>query len=329
MQGMVREVSDKFGYGIKNIVPFKDAYMIETSQGQKLIKRVQISPGRLIFVHNAKEHLVNNGFTGVDRYLCTLSGDPYFAFDNCCYAVVDMIKGKESSFDDDNDLMRSASLLAGLHKASAGYLAPAGCKVKNELGKMPVYFRKRLDDIRKMIKKAKKKNSLFDQLFLKYVDYFYEAGETAYNDLLASSYWKLVDKFSAEKGFCHHDYNHHNIYFSGESATVANFEYCCHELRVYDIANLIRRKMRKCDWSFSKAEMIINSYNTIVNVDKDEMEVLRSILLFPQKFWRVVNRYYNSRRSWSERSYLATLQEALDEIEPHAGFIKEFSSYFL
>ncbi len=80
--------------------------------------------------------------------------------------------------------------------------------------------------------------------------------------------------------------------------------------------------MRKCEWDISKTELIIDSYNSVEPLSADEMAVMKIILKFPQKFWRVVNRYYNSRRSWSERSFVARLQEVIEEIGPHREFIK-------
>lgn len=328
MQGMDREVAENYGLEVRNLVPYKDTFMIVTPQGRKVMRKILFSPERLWFVHGAKEHLAGNGFTGVDRYLCTLNGEPCFNFDNSCYTLVDFIDGRESSFDNDNDVQRAAITLAELHRASRGYIAPEGCKVQDDLGKLPGYFSKRLDDIKKMKKQAKKGKSRFDQLFLENVDYFCEIGESAAAELAISSYGRLVES-TKEKGiFCHHDYTHHNIIMDGERVVVINFDYCCFELKVYDIANFIRRKMRKCDWDISKTEMIIHSYNSVETLSNEELAVMKIILQFPQKFWRVVNRYYNSRRSWSERSFAIRLQEVIDEIGPHKEFIKNYNTIF-
>jgi CotS family spore coat protein len=322
MQGMDREVSEVFGLEVRNMVPYKDTFLIVTPQGRKVIRKMPFSPERLNFVHGAKEHLADKGFTGVDRYLCTLSGEPYFNFDNGCYTLVDFIDGRECNFDNDLDVKRAAVALAEMHKASRGYLAPAGCKVQDDLGKLPGYFSKRLDDIRKMKKQGKRGKGRFDQLFLEYVDYFFDMGENAAQELNSSGYARLVEITREEGIFCHHDYTHHNIIMEDEKVSLVNFDYCCFELKIYDIANFIRRKMRKCEWDISKTELIIDSYNSVEPLSADEMAVMKIILKFPQKFWRVVNRYYNSRRSWSERSFVARLQEVIEEIGPHREFIK-------
>jgi CotS family spore coat protein len=324
MQGMDREIIESFGLEVRNLLPYKDSFMVVTPKGRKVLRKASFSPERIRFVNSAKEHLFDNGFTNIDRYIPTLDNEPFFTFDNGLYTLTDYIEGRESSFDNDADVQKASLLLAQLHKASRGYTAKEGIKIQDDLGKLPVYFLKRLEDIKKLKKQAKRGKSKFDHLFLEYADYFCNTGENAINELQSSNYARLAARTMKEGLFCHHDYTHHNIIVSENRMSVINFDYCCMELKVYDIANLIRRKMRKCNWDIRKAEMIINAYCAGEPLDSDDMVVMKLILLFPQKFWRVVNRYYNSRRSWSERSFVTKLQEVISEAEPHRSFIEKF-----
>lgn len=327
MQGMEKEISINYGLEVKSLSPYKDMSTVVTSSGRKVLKRIPFSTERIKFVHGAKEHLARNSFDNVDRFLCTLSGDPYFIYNNSCYTLVDFIDGRESSFDNDNDVKIAAKVLARMHRASRGFLVTEGCKVQDELGKMPCYFEKRLEDIKKMRKQARKGKTRFDEMFLQYSNYFIKVGARTLEELALSDYASLVEKTRKEALFCHHDYTHHNIIMGGENVIVTNFDYCCYELRVYDIANFIRRKMRKCDWDISKTELILECYNSVEPLSREELSVMGIILQFPQKFWRVVNRYYNSRRSWSERSFVSRLQEVIDEIAPFEEFIKRYQSF--
>lgn len=324
MQGMDREITESFGLEVRNLLPWKDSFMVVTPKGRKVLRKAPFSQERVKFVNSAKEHLFNNGFTNIDRYICTLDKEPFFTFENGLYTMTEFIEGRECSFDNDSDVQKASLLLAQLHKASRGYTAKEGIKVQDELGKLPVYFQKRLEDIKKLKKQAKRGKSKFDHLFLEYADYFCKTGENAISELQSSNYGQLAAGTGKEGLFCHHDYTHHNIIVSENRMSVINFDYCCLELKVYDIANLIRRKMRKCNWDIDKADLIISSYSTCEPLDSDDMAVMKLILMFPQKFWRVVNRYYNSRRSWSERSYVAKLQEVINEAEPHRNFIDDY-----
>ena len=159
---------------------------------------------------------------------------------------------------------------------------------------------------------------------MEYIDYFYELGEDAIKRLYNSKYNDLVKKTRREGLFCHHDYTHSNIIFDGNKTSVINFNFCSFELKVYDIANLLRRKMRKCNWDSKEAKVIIDSYASIEPVSMDEFIIMKIILQFPQKFWRVINKYYNSRRTWREKNYYSRIYEAIEEIDYHKRFLEEF-----
>lgn len=324
MQGIDRDIYETFGLDVKTIVPYKDSHMLITPKGKKLLKKMPFSAERIEFIHGAKEHLAYNGFDNIDRYMCALNGQPFFVYEDSNYCISEYIEGRECNFDNEADLCDSALLLANMHKASRGYIPPEGSKVQDDLGKLPAYFRKRLEDIKKLKKLAKRGRTSIDLMFLEYVDYYCALGEDALMQLEKSSYAQLAEEARANAQFCHHDVTHHNIICSGDKFFLTNFDFCCFELKVYDVANFIRRKMRKCNWDISKVEVILDKYCSVEPITREELEVMKLILQFPQKFWRVANKFYNSRRSWSERSFMGKLQEVVDEMEDHRRFLADF-----
>lgn len=326
MQGLDREISEKFGLGVKSVTHYKDGYLVNTSKGRKIAKRMPFSPERLLFVHGAKEHLAANGFPNVDRYVCTLDGNPSFFYNNSYYTLSEYIEGRECNLENDGDVLEASKILALLHERSKGYTPPEGCKVQSELGKLPVYFGKRIEDIKRLKKHARKGTSAFDRMFSENADYFISMGEDAINRLKESKYSELVDSCKKEGSFCHRDYTHYNIIFGEGANSVINFENCRFELGVYDLTNFIRRRMRKCNWDMDKAKIIIEGYTSVKAISKAEQEVMGIMLQFPQKFWRVANKYYNSRRSWSERSSLYKLQDVVNEIPGHGRFMERYES---
>ncbi|MCX7749090.1 MAG: CotS family spore coat protein [Clostridia bacterium] len=323
---MEREIAENYNLEIKNIVHFRDGYIINTASGKKYLKKSLLSNERILFVHSVKEHLYNKGFIHLDRYLCTREGLPYITMDQNNYIITDVIEGSECNFDKLEDVVNASKALASLHKSSREYVLSEDCKPRDDLGLLPEFLQKRLDEIKKLKKVAKKGKSKFDYMFLDYIDYFYNLGYNAIGMLMQSKYNDIVEETRKEGMFCHHDYAHHNIICSGSKVTVINFDYCCFEIKVYDVANLLRRKMRKCNWDLSQAKIILDHYREIEKISDDEFLILKIILMFPQKFWRIVNKYYNSKRSWSERSYISKLQEAINEIENHKKFIEELDS---
>jgi spore coat protein I len=324
MQGLDRKISELYGLDVRGLAPYRDGYIVNTSRGRKMAKKTLLSPERILFVHGAKEHLAAKGYSNIDRFICTQEGEPGFFADNAYYTLSELIEGRECNLDNEDDVRKAAELLASLHAASRGYKPPEGCKVQDETGRLPEYFEKRLDDIKRLRKHAYKGKGRFDRMFLENVDYFINSGEETIKRLKDSNYGKLVEKCRQDSLFCHHDYTHYNIISGEQGFYVINFEYCCFELKIYDLANFIRRRMRKCDWNADKAGIILEGYTSREDLSVDDLDVMEQMLWFPQKFWRVVNKYYNSRRSWSERSYMSKLQEVIDETENHRKFMEKF-----
>jgi len=318
-------IENSYGIRIHGIKPYRAGYILETNTGRKYIKACQYTKERVLFIHQAKTHLLNNDFRNIDPYCLTLNKQPYIEIDEAIYTMVDLVEGRECEFDDDRDVIKATETLALMHKAARGF-HPSGPYISSGLGKLPALFKKHLEEIRKLRKKAEKERKTFDYLFMEHFDDFYDSGLRSLDILLDSKYNKLVERTRKEGMICHHDYSYQNIIIKGDTTSVINFDYCSVELKIYDLVNVIRRKMRKCSWDIEKARMILDVYRRIEPLDQDEMKVMKSMLLFPQKFWRVINRYYNSRRCWAQRNFTVMLEEVIQEKEAHRNFMEKFDT---
>jgi hypothetical protein len=50
------------------------------------------------------------------------------------------------------------------------------------------------------------------------------------------------------------------------------------------------------------------------------------MLQFPQKFWRVINRYYNSKRHWAQKNFTIMLEDVIKEKDAHVDFMDKFDT---
>lgn len=328
MMDFVRDVMEQYNVSAKNMFVFKDGYIVSAPEGRYFIKKVEYSIDRVLFIHAAKEHLCSRGFQEIDRFLCTTAGEPFVTVNQHTYTVTHYMEGRECNFDNREDIARASRLLGTFHKAANGFHVTDPQLARDDLGNMLPTFQKRLDELRKLKKLAKKGRNKFDYLYLECVDFFCQQGDEAIADLISSGYESLVQRARSEGIICHHDFTHHNILCSDTGICLINFDYCCLELKIYDIVNYIRRRMRKCSWNVQDARFLLDRYREVEPISEEEMEVMRIMLKFPQKFWRVANKYYNSKRSWSEKSYVYKLQEVIDEIEFHKEFMQQYEKLY-
>jgi hypothetical protein len=56
--------------------------------------------------------------------------------------------------------------------------------------------------------------------------------------------------------------------------------------------------MEKNDWDILYGSNMIESYDRIKPISKKELGVLYVLLLYPEKFWKITNFYYNGKKAW-------------------------------
>lgn len=339
----------------------REGWVIEDeSQERFLCRALPIRCEKIIGTYVILNHLRTSGFDKTDRYVTALNGMPFMPGYGVNYVLMKRKTGRECEINCCEDLADASRLLAEMHLASRGFTQPkaesvllrfhdlinppeAGCEemqrscsdelggvefnfnsyIKNDLGNIPDTFKRRLEELKKFRKTAKKSRNTFDYAYLSVADYYCDLAEKIYGEIETSPYKKLIEQYKTEGCVCHRDYTGHNILL-GKNESVLNFESACIDLPIYDVANFLRRRMRKCGWSVSDADFILNNYSNTRALSNDEICVLKLLLQFPQKLWRIINKYYNSRRSWCEKSCLIQLEEVKQEKDPLAEFAKNF-----
>lgn len=325
------EIERQFGIKIENIKPNKGVYLLKTDQGTKCLKKINYGTQKLLFVYGAKEHLIKSGFSKVDRYCLNVDGSPYALVNEDIYTLSEWIEGRECDFRSKDDLIKAAKGLAYLHIASKGYEPPENSKLKTDLGRWPNLMEKRVrsfDKMRDMIRKKGNKTN-FDLNYMKTMQFYKDIGKVAMEVLADSQYVDLCRITEEEKGFCHHDFTYHNIIIDTEDCVnVIDFDYCKREIRTYDISAFMIKVLKRVDWNIEYAETIINSYNEVSSLKEDEYRTLFAFLLFPQRFWRLANRYYYNEINWPSNTFNNKLEELISEQEKYIKFIESFKKIY-
>lgn len=325
------EIERQFDIKIENIKPNKGVYLLKTDKGLKCLKKINYGTQKLLFVYGAKEHLMKNGFPRVDRYCVNTEGNPYALVNEDIYTLSGWIDGRECDFKIKDDLVNAAKSLAHMHIASKGYEPPENSKLKTDLGRWPSLMEKRvrsLDKMRDMGRKKGNKGS-FDLNYTKTIQFYKDLGKRAINVLDSSMYMNLCRITEEEKGFCHHDFTYHNIIIDKEdNVNVIDFDYCKREIRTYDISAFMIKVLKRVNWDIEHAQLIIDSYNDVSPLKEEEYRVLFAFLLFPQRFWRLSNRYYYNEVNWPSNTFNNKLEDLISEQEIYTKFIDNFKMLY-
>jgi len=326
-----QEALKRYRLKIYNMYKARGAYIIESDNGLKLFKVFEGSRNRALFEHMIKEHLYRNGYPNTDIFVKTVDDDIISEDSSGCqYIMKNWFWGEECNLLDLSQVEAASANLARLHRLLTGLDFSQEQIAHNVSPDLASTFEKRNRELKRVkayIREKRQKNE-FELCYLTYYDDFYEQGLLALKLLTSSCYDKLVEEAISKRQVCHGNYTYHNIIMlknkleaitktyippgwinrqpvtinelggGNEAIATTNFEKAFIGLQVFDLYQFIRKVMEKNDWDSSFGNCIIDAYDRIRPLSREELRILYILLLYPEKFWKITNYYYNSKKSW-------------------------------
>ncbi len=325
------EIERQFDLKIEKIRPSKGIYFLRTNKGDMCLKKISYGIQKLLFIYEAKEHLIKNGFVNVDRFQLSIDNNCYAIVNEDIYTLSQWIEGRECDFSSIDDINSAARTLANLHVCSRGYEPPEHSKLKSDLDRWPSVMSKRIrsfDKMRDMARKKGVKNDI-DMMYIKNYDFYKDLARQAYKIFEVSKYYDMCREVEEEKSFCHHDYTSHNIVIDSQgNVNILDFDYCKREVKSYDIANFITKVLKKNNWDINVCKEIIKNYGDILELRYDDVFIIYGFLMFPQRFWRISNRYFYSDMLLRQNSFINHFEKLINEKEEYTKFLDKFKKEF-
>lgn len=300
---------NKLGVKIKQIVPERTYYRIETDKGFFCLKKMNCSFLDIYLMQEMVIHLKEHGFSNVSEIVRQSDGGLLLPYHGNEYYLTQWMDGRESDYLNLADIKEAAKALARFHLAAEGFSTGLNTTTRRLFGLWEEGFLQSLKEIiesKRRIAADKESSNL--QLFMDYLDSCEKDTKHAINLLKSSSYIKLNARDEKQRGFIHHDYGLHNIIhtFNGETF-IGELEGAAFDIKMHDLGYLIFKLMRKKNWDIEIAMNIINCYNEIFKLEKEDYEALSIYLSFPQDFKQFKKLYYLNNKDIED-------QEALERI---------------
>ena len=90
-----------------------------------------------------------------------------------------------------------------------------------------------------------------------------------------------------------------NVLFEDGKTIVINMKKFGYGLQLYDFYGYLRKIMEKNEWDEELAWEVMDTYSLQVNLTKEKIRVLWSFFVYPEKFWKIINYYFNSNKAES------------------------------
>ena len=124
---------------------------------------------------------------------------------------------------------------------------------------------------------------------------------------------ELFEKCRQEQRLCLGDYTQHNIITAGENLVLVRFDQMHMELQVYDLYVFMRKMLEKNRWNTGLGMAMLQTYNEVFPFSRRQVRCLYAMMVFPEKFWKIANRYQNTRKSWMPAQNMDKLNKLIRE----------------
>jgi spore coat protein I len=278
----------------------KGNYGCITDTGRYILQEYNHSEEKMITMSVFYNLLESNGFMA-DSVIANAQGKYVtVSEDGYTYILKKWFDGTECSNNNEKHIIMAVKNLAAFHNLTENTKEIFGDK-KLHPGKNAENIQKRHTEeilrIRNYIRKRKNKN-YFEMSLHNIIDEYHRQSLEAMKLLEQSYYKELYSEALENESISHGSYNYHNIIFVENKVVMVNLLKINYGPVIQDLYDFLRKVMEKNGWNIELGEKILEEYSAIRPISVREYEVLKAMLSYPEKFWKIINYYYNSNKAW-------------------------------
>ena len=121
---------------------------------------------------------------------------------------------------------------------------------------------------------------------------------------------------------CHGDFQYHNVLFCESGVRFMNFEKCIRDNRSRDIYHFSRKMLEKSNWATETGEALLGAYERELPLSPEDGRVLYYRFSYPEKFWKIVNYYYNRGKAFIPDKNREKLEVLLEQEQKRTDFVR-------
>lgn len=201
----------------------------------------------------------------------------------------------------------------------------------SDISQIQTQFEKKTKEMRRTREYMKKtvKKSEFELIYNSCFPMFEKEAYQACNQLANMKSQELGKLEKSRYGFIHGDYQHHNILRTRNGIATVNFSHFQFHNQLQDLYLFLRKALEKNSYQYEIANKIIKGYDQECELELADYEYLYVMLLYPDKFWKISNRNYNSKKTWVPPKNVEKLRNVMKQNEQKSKFLLKFKLEYL
>ena len=325
MEEKLEEILSCYDINVHSLSRVRSGFLVEADHAIYLLKKTEGSERRLEYEEQVTKHLIDSGYAKVD---CPVRNkeEALITEDSAGekYLLKEWYLGEECSAKDKEALTEAAANLARLHGILKRTQLPQPPECI-EAFSIQDSMEKRTRELKRVYSyiRGKKQRNEFEINILNSFSAFYEQAEGALEAMKKFPLKELLEEATVEKTLVHGAYSYHNLLFTSHGIATLNFDKGGIGLQTMDLYYFLRKVMEKNEWKQALAEGMLREYNKQNYLAQSQWELLGILFSYPEKYWKILNHYYNSKKSWIAAKNIEKL-EAVRQMESKKKiFLKE------
>lgn len=304
----------------------RGAILCETSNGLYIFKEYEGALEKLKFQNKLLCDLKEKGFDCVEQIVPARDGSLIVTdFDRTRYFLKTYYEGRECNINDDTERKEAVRFLAKIHKS---LVVPPSVETypKTDILSEFEKHNREMKKVRRFLQDKGQKNG-FEIYLLKKYDTFYDKAVLVTEDM--KSYFSAAEKeyLCTKKPVCHGDFQYHNLLKTENGFALVNFEKSVVDYQVRDFYYFLRKLLEKNNWSPSLGEELIFEYNEEFPMGLYDMLQLYYRFSYPEKFWKIVNFYYNNSKVFIPDKTCEKLERLVETEDMRQMFLRHLSDF--
>lgn len=305
----------------------RGAIICDTNRGCLILKEYTGTGERIVLQDRLLKEIAAGGRIHVEEIIPNREGGLLVTdYDGISYVLKTWVDGRELNLYDKAECLESVRLLARLHDCMELPADTPGIPAAYIPQKEYEKHNRELKRVRRYLQQRGQK-TWFEISLLNNYDYFLNQA------MEVSGEWEMYDNLRKNSknpedtlqkiSFCHGDYQYHNIVKGSEGWFLINFEKCLPDNPIRDLCLLLRKLLEKSNWSIALGRSLIEAYEEVRPISAVSRVDLYYRLAYPEKFWKIVNFYYNSGKAWIPGRNQEKLEKLISQEKEKQHFLDE------
>ncbi|MCI8512809.1 MAG: spore coat protein CotS [Lachnospiraceae bacterium] len=318
------EVIGQYELEVENLRKGRGAWIFETNRGLKLLKEYKGSVKRLEFEEKVLDTVRDFDSLRVDQYMRNREGELVStAEDGSRYVVKDWYTDRECDLKDMQEILSAVRQIAILHRQLREVEENEEWNLKSmispALNEAMGRHNRELKKARTFIRDKRRKNE-FELCIIRNFDWFYEQAveaERGMETLFAGEGGHIRERYFV----CHGELNQHHILMGKTYIAFTEFNKMHLGLQVEDLYYFMRKVMEKHEWDERLGFSMLEAYERVLPMSAVEKKCLYYLFLYPEKYWKQINFYYNANKAWIPARNAEKIRRLEAQQEKRAAFI--------